>query len=170
MHLAAAPSARYITKDMNTELTWRTITHNAEETEELGAKLGQKLCGGEVIELVSDVGGGKTTFVRGVARGMGSQDKVASPTFTLSREYKAGKLTLYHCDFYRLSEPGIMTDELAEVVGDPKAVVVVEWANIVEYVLPDDKVTISFKVLAENERELTITYPKTHAKLIPKRA
>jgi tRNA threonylcarbamoyladenosine biosynthesis protein TsaE len=154
---------------MSTELTWSVVSRSAEETEALGAKLGSKLRGGEVIELVSDLGGGKTTFVRGLARGMGSEAKVASPTFTLSREYKAGRLTLYHFDFYRLSEPGIMTDELAEIVGDPKAVVVVEWGDIVEYVLPAGKMTISFKVLTENERELTFTYPKLRKSLIPKK-
>jgi tRNA threonylcarbamoyladenosine biosynthesis protein TsaE len=153
---------------MSTELTWQTVSTSSDATEQIGAKLGRSLRGGETIELASDVGGGKTTFVRGIARGMGSTDKVASPTFTLSREYKAGDLTLYHFDFYRLNDPGIMTAELAEIVGDPKAVVITEWANIVENVLPSDKVTITFKVLAENDRNLLFSYPRSRAYIIPK--
>lgn len=115
--------------------------------------------GGEVIELVSDLGGGKTAFVRGLATGMGSKDIVRSPSFTLSNEYRAGGLTLYHFDFYRLNEPGIMRDELAEVLDDPKAVIAVEWADIVEDVLPDKRLTIHIKATGETRRQCTLSYP-----------
>ncbi len=117
--------------------------------------------GGEVIELVSDLGGGKTTFVRGLARGMGSRDAVRSPSFTLSNQYRSDKLTIYHFDFYRLFEPGIMRDELAEVLADPKAVVVVEWGKIVENVLPAKRLTISLRATGNQNRELIFTYPKS---------
>jgi tRNA threonylcarbamoyladenosine biosynthesis protein TsaE len=120
------------------------------------------LRGGEVIELVSDVGGGKTTFVRGLARGLGSPDKVASPTFTISREYRAGDRTLYHFDFYRISEAGIMADELAELLDDPRAIVVVEWADVVEDVLPPDRLTIRIQATGEDERQLVFTVPEKY--------
>ena len=110
------------------------------------------LRGGEVIELVSDLGGGKTTLVRGLARGAGSQDKVASPSFTISKVYKTDKLEIHHFDFYRLSEPGVVADELAEVVGDPKIVVVVEWADAVRHVLPDKRLSIKIEQTAEGDR------------------
>ena len=155
---------------MSTGLTWQTISTSLEDTAKLAESLGAKLRGGEVIELVSDLGGGKTTFVRGLAKGMGSQDKVASPSFTISREYKARDLTLYHFDFYRLNDPGIVANELAEVVGDPKAVVAVEWADIVEDVLPVDKLTIRIKTTGEFTRELTCTYPAKLQYLIPEEA
>lgn len=116
--------------------------------------------GGEVIELVSDVGGGKTTFVRGLAKGMGSDDRVASPSFTLSREYQADKLRMYHFDFYRLSDPGIMANELAEVIDDPAAVVVVEWADIVEAVLPAKKLTIKIISTGDTSRTFDFSCPK----------
>src|SRR5262249_35297728 len=119
-----------------TTITLRTAS--AEATEKLGEQIGKRLRGGEVIELVSDLGGGKTTFVRGLARGFGSTAHVSSPTFTISHEYKAGRRTLYHYDFYRLTEAGIMADELAEAAHDPDAVVVVEWGDIVADVLPAD--------------------------------
>lgn len=132
----------------------------------LAALVGSLLRGGETIELVSDLGGGKTTFVRGLAQGLGSTDKVASPSFTISREYHAGDKTLYHFDFYRLQDPGIVANELAEVVGDPQAVVVVEWADIVENVLPADKLTVHVNSTGETERELIFTYPRSRAYLV----
>jgi tRNA threonylcarbamoyladenosine biosynthesis protein TsaE len=142
-------------------------SNSPEETEKLAEAVGKKLCGGEVIELVSDLGGGKTAFVRGLARGMGSTDHVASPTFTISREYRADGLTLHHFDFYRLHEPGIMSAELAEVLADPKAVVAVEWSDIVQHVLPERRLTVRLSLTGENSRRLELAYPSELAYLIP---
>ena len=110
-----------------------------------------------MLELVSDLGGGKTTFVRGLARGAGSSDKVASPTFTISKEYAAPKFQIHHFDFYRLAEPGIVADELAEVVGDKEVVTVIEWADVVQHVLPKERLTILIKQTPEGDRELHFT-------------
>lgn len=133
----------------------------------LAGKIGRKLKGGEVIELVSDLGGGKTAFVRGLASGMGSQDKVRSPSFTLGNQYRAGSLTLHHFDFYRLEQPGIMRDELAEILTDPKAILVVEWANIVQDILPANRLTIRFKATGETSRELNFKYSEELKYLLP---
>ncbi|HEY1835303.1 MAG TPA: tRNA (adenosine(37)-N6)-threonylcarbamoyltransferase complex ATPase subunit type 1 TsaE [Candidatus Saccharimonadales bacterium] len=146
--------------------TWQTDSASLEATEALAEKIGKRLKGGEVIELVSDLGGGKTAFVRGLARGLGSRDHVASPTFTISREYQAGELTLYHFDFYRLSEPGIMSAELAEILDDPKAVVAVEWSDIVQHVLPEKRLSVKFALNGETSRQLDFTYPPELAYLI----
>jgi tRNA threonylcarbamoyladenosine biosynthesis protein TsaE len=124
---------------------------------DLAALLGSLLKGREVIELVSDLAGGKTTFVKGLASGIGSEDQVSSPTFTLSNVYKGPELTLHHYDFYRLGEAGIMGDELAEVLEDDKAVTVVEWANIVNDVLPTDRLTIRITVTGEEWRQYQMT-------------
>ena len=110
-----------------------------------------------MIELVSDLGGGKTTFVKGIARGIGSDDVVTSPTFTLNNVYTGTTLQLHHFDFYRLSEPGIMREELAEVLHDPKIVTVVEWAGVVHDVLPTDKLTIRITATGETSRQLELT-------------
>lgn len=139
---------------MSTGTTWQTKSTSSEATEQLAERLGKALKGGEVIELVSDLGGGKTTFVRGLARGAHSQDKVASPTFTISKVYDTDKFEIHHFDFYRLHEAGIVADELAEVAGDPKAVVVVEWADVVQHVLPEKRLTIVIKQTPEGSREL----------------
>lgn len=128
-------------------------------TEQFGSDLGSRLCGGEVFVLSSDLGGGKTTLVRGMARGMGSSDHVASPTFTISKEYRADKLTLFHFDFYRLSEPGIIAAELAEYIDDPSAVLAIEWSGIVEDVLPKDRVEIHLERTGETSRNIRIQAP-----------
>ncbi len=138
----------------------RIISDSADETTQLAEKIGRQVRGEEVIILVSDLGGGKTTFVRGLARGMGSQDVVRSPSFTLGNEYHAKALTLSHFDFYRLQEPGIMRDELAEALTDPKSVVVVEWGAIVEDVLPEGRLTITIRATGQNSRELIFDCPK----------
>jgi tRNA threonylcarbamoyladenosine biosynthesis protein TsaE len=146
---------------MSTGMTWQINSTSSEVTEQLAENLGKALKGGEVIELVSDLGGGKTTFVRGLARGAGSQDKVASPTFTISKIYHTDKFEIHHFDFYRLHEAGIVADELAEVAGDPKAVVVVEWADVVQHVLPDKRLTINIKQTPDgSSRELTFSSHK----------
>ena len=102
------------------------------ETRALGERLGALLRGGETIELVGDVGAGKTTFVKGLALGLGIDEDVQSPSFTISRLYDArDNLRLAHYDFYRLTNAGIMADELTETTQDSATVTVIEWADIV---------------------------------------
>lgn len=161
------PPPRYYTGHMSTERTWRTESTGLEATLDLAGKIGRKMRGGEVIELVSDLGGGKTAFVRGLAAGMGSQDKVHSPSFTISNQYRAKDLTLYHFDFYRLQQPGIMKDELEEVLADPQAAVVVEWADIIEDVLPVERLTVRIRTKSETGREFRFEYPDSLQYLVP---
>lgn len=151
---------------MSTEKTWQMHSQSSEDTEALGERIGSRLKGGEVIELVSDLGGGKTTFTRGLVRGAGSTDRVASPTFTVSREYKAPRFTIVHCDFYRLHEAGIVAEELREYVGASDAVVVVEWGSIVEEVLPTGRLTIDIRQSGEDTRDIRCTYPSELAYLL----
>jgi len=128
-----------------------------QQTRNLGEKLGRLLRGGEVIELVGDVGAGKTTFVKGLAVGLSIDEDVQSPSFTISRVYEArDDLQLAHYDFYRLSDAGIMADELTETTQDPLTVTVIEWADIVEGVLPDGRIRIVFAAPTETSRTLTI--------------
>lgn len=139
---------------------------SAAATEQLAATLGSNLRGGELIELASDLGGGKTTFTRGLVRGAGSADSVASPTFTISRVYKARSFDIHHFDFYRLPDAGLAAHELQDLLGDDGIVVVVEWAGVVEHVLPEDRFTITIKPSAENSRVLTCAFPDTLSYLL----
>ena len=146
---------------MSTGKMWQTSSTSSGATEKLGELLGYNLRGGEVIELISDLGGGKTTFVRGLARGFGSKDKTASPSFTIGKVYKAGSKEMHHFDFYRLSEAGVVEDELAEILGDQHIVTVVEWANIIRGVLPKDRLSISFRTIGEDTRQITFKLPSS---------
>lgn len=152
---------------MSTVQIWEIESTSLDKTLEIAALVGQKLKGGEVIELVSDLGGGKTVFVKGVAKGMGIKDLVGSPSFTLSSEYKAGDLTLHHFDFYRLGEAGLMTNTIGEVLGKPEAVVAVEWADMIDTVLPQNRLSIHIRAIDENSRHLKFSYPEELVYLIP---
>jgi len=130
---------------------------NEQETRALGEKIGRLLSGGETIELSGDVGAGKTTFVKGLALGLDIDEDVQSPSFTISRVYDArDDLQLAHYDFYRLNDAGIMANELTETTMDPQAVTVIEWADIVEGVLPVHRLSIAFAAPTEQSRILTI--------------
>ncbi len=152
---------------MSTEKTWQMHSRSSEDTEALGERIGARLKGGEVIELVSDLGGGKTTFTRGLVRGAGSPDRVASPTFTVVRQYDAPKLNIFHFDFYRLDDPGIIVDELREYLSDPWTVVVVEWSDVVREVLPKNRTTITISAVGETERAIDCTFSPKFSYLFP---
>lgn len=132
---------------------------SAKHTELLAENFAQNIGGGEVIQLISDLGGGKTTFTRGFARGLNSQDVVSSPTFTISNEYQSSKFIIYHFDFYRLQDPGVVANELNEAIKDSGSVVIVEWADIVQNVLPEETIKIHFKPSGNNSRTLEISVP-----------
>jgi len=135
-----------------------TITVKSEvEMKEFGRKIGQLLQGGEVIELLGDVGAGKTTLTKGLASGLKVDDDVQSPSFTISRVYPARDgLVLAHYDFYRLNDAGIMADELRETINEPKTITVIEWGDVVAGVLPGDRLTIHIESPTENSRTLKL--------------
>ncbi len=127
-----------------------------------GRHLGERLRGGEVIELIGDVGAGKTTLVKGVGEGLKIDEDIQSPSFTISRVYQARDgLELHHYDFYRLTEAGIMSYELEESVRDPMAITIIEWAETVHNVLPKHagKITITYTPKGEG-RTLDIDFSK----------
>ena len=139
------------------EMRQTPTSHSPEETEIIGAAIAARLHGGEVIELSSDLGGGKTTLVRGLVAATGSTDRVASPTFTISKVYKAPQFTIHHFDFYRLTEAGLIRHELEDILGDTDIVTIIEWSDVVAEVLPKDTIRVHIKTIGETEREITIT-------------
>lgn len=124
---------------------------------EFGRQFAKKLTVPCVIELVGDVGAGKTTFVRGLAEGLGVKEPVTSPSFTISKSYAFPGGTLIHYDFYRLPDPGLMTEDLAESIADPTAIVVVEWADSVANFLPADCIKLKINYLPDGSREIETT-------------
>ncbi len=148
---------------MSKELSYNITTKSPDKTMGIAEQLANNCQGGEVFLLTSDLGGGKTTFTKGLAKGLGSKDIVSSPTFTISQIYDCrDNIRLYHFDFYRLSEGGMVSYELAEVLDDPRAVIVIEWGDVIEEVLPKLKVTVNIGRLKEGEqmRALNINIPK----------
>lgn len=120
--------------------------------EQLGEAIGRSVSGGEVLELVGDIGAGKTTLTKGIARALGINEPVQSPTFTISRVYDSPKgLRLAHYDFYRLGEAGIMGDEIREAADDD-SVMIVEWAGAVDDDLPKDRLVVKITTISEEER------------------
>jgi tRNA threonylcarbamoyladenosine biosynthesis protein TsaE len=125
-------------------------------TQELAESIGRKLRGGEVIQLISDVGGGKTTLVKGIVKGAGSKDLVSSPSFTIRNDYRFKDMTIAHFDFYRLNDPGILQNMLAEEIANPKTVVIIEWAKIVDDLLPADHVALTIHTMGLTSRRISI--------------
>lgn len=123
---------------------------------EFGKNYAKNLQAPKVIELIGDVGAGKTTFVRGLAEGLGINEPVTSPSFTISKEYAFPGGILVHYDFYRLQDPGLMVGDLEESMMDPTAIVVVEWADSVENILPNDRDTIRIEYLEDGGREIEL--------------
>jgi ATPase, YjeE family len=130
--------------------------NSTDEMIAFGEEIGRQISEGIVLELVGDVGAGKTTFTKGLAKGLGISETVQSPTFTISRVYEGEKLTLSHYDFYRLNDYGIMEMELAENLNNPKNVTVVEWADDLAEILPKKHLKLVFESLNENQRKVKV--------------
>ncbi|MBQ3491297.1 MAG: tRNA (adenosine(37)-N6)-threonylcarbamoyltransferase complex ATPase subunit type 1 TsaE [Oscillospiraceae bacterium] len=132
------------------------ITNSPAETEAVGAALAAKLSPGAVIAYRGDLGAGKTAFTRGLARGLGIQDPVTSPTYTIVNEYLSGKMPLFHFDMYRLNT----ADDLFDIGWDDYlergGVCAVEWSENVEDAL-EDPITVTIEKLSDNDRRITIT-------------
>ena len=117
-------------------------TNSSEETYELGESLGRKAGAGQIYTLIGDLGTGKTVFTQGFARGMGVKEYVNSPTFTILQVYEDGRLPLYHFDVYRIEEPEEMEEIGYEDYFFGDGVTLIEWADIIGELIPDDAVRI----------------------------
>ena len=131
-------------------------TTDSEETSQFAARLAGFLQPGDVIALEGDLGAGKTTFTKGLAKGLEIKKTVNSPTFTIIKEYK-GKLPLYHMDVYRVADAfeDLGFDEYFEGEG----VTVVEWAHLIEEQLPEDRLTI-FLYREDNDQRRMVFVPQ----------
>ncbi len=131
--------------------------NNVDEMTIFGHQLGRVFEGGEVLELLGDVGSGKTTLAKGIATGMGIEETVQSPSFTVSRMYDAANgLSLAHYDFYRLYNPGIMSHDLDQSISDRRIVTLIEWADVVKGALPEDRLQIKITSPADQVRVLEL--------------
>lgn len=132
------------------------ITKSAEETIQLGRKIGAFLLSNEVIALTGTLGAGKTTLIQGIAEGLGVKDYVTSPTFIIINEYR-GRTPFYHIDLYRLDEIKDMEDLGIEEYFERGGVCVIEWAEKLKEILPERAERIRIDVVAENERKIFLS-------------
>lgn len=129
------------------------IVHSVEETQEFAFRLGEKLKENDVIALEGDLGAGKTTFTKGIAKGLGITRTVNSPTFTIVKEYR-GRLPLYHMDVYRLEDmlEDLGFDEYFEGGG----VTIIEWAHLIQPQLPHELLWIYLYHQGESKRKIVL--------------
>lgn len=133
-------------------------TKNALETQELGEKFGKSLKGGGILAFYGELGSGKTTFIQGLAKGLGVKKRILSPTFVLMRSYPLLKTGFfYHIDLYRLnSAKEAQSLGIEEIWGNPQNIIAIEWAEKVQEILLKKRTAIFFKYKDENIREIHI--------------
>lgn len=131
------------------------ISETAEKTEELGFNLAKELHGGEVILLNGELGAGKTTFSKGLARGLGITDTITSPTFTLLNTYQGNELKLYHFDMYRLTKGSDSDYGFDEYYGLTDRVCLIEWTVATEY-FGAKVINIDIEYLSATKRKINI--------------
>lgn len=132
------------------------VTHSADETENFALNFAKTLSGGMVVELIGDLGAGKTVFAKGFAKGLGIGQPITSPTFALLNTYE-GKFLLNHFDLYRIED----MDELyvlgfEDIFNDSLAISLIEWPQIAESLLPKERFRITINKLSDNDREIIV--------------
>jgi tRNA threonylcarbamoyladenosine biosynthesis protein TsaE len=132
----------------------RWTTRSAEETRDLGRRLAAALRPGDVVALVGELGSGKTTLVQGIAAALEARGRVASPSFLIVHEYR-GRLPIYHVDLFRLRPEEVESLGLEELF-DEGGVVLVEWAERAERLLPPDALWIHLEIVDDSTRTIRI--------------
>ena len=148
----------------------KIITKSENETKKLGRKIARKILKkgpkktAMVLALKGDLGGGKTTFLKGFAEGLGIEEKILSPTFIIMKKFSISNSqfsNFYHFDCYRISKAKeILNLGFKEIVENPKNIVAIEWAERVEKILPKKVIHINFKFLGKKGREILIKWEK----------
>lgn len=144
----------------------RVRTHTVEQTIALGRALGEVVDEGACIVLCGDLGAGKTQFTKGVAAGLGGDDVVTSPTFTIVAEYLTGRLPLFHFDLYRLDDPSDLVDIGYDDLLDAGGVCVIEWGDRFPGMLPEEHLMVSFSLVDGQERVLDCTASGSRAQAL----
>ena len=135
----------------------KLISRNPDDTLEIGRIVGEELAAGDVVALIGDLGTGKTCFTQGIARALDVSEEycITSPTFTLINEYP-GRINLYHMDMYRISDARETLDMGFEDYLTGEGICVVEWAEKIAHMLPEEAVFVHITYIDENERDLIL--------------
>ena len=130
-------------------------TRNSRETIDLGASIGRKCIPGSVVALEGALGAGKTTFVQGIAQGLGIEEQVTSPTFIIISEYLEGSLPLFHMDLYRIENDDQFIDLGGDEYFESGGVCVIEWSERITPILPESTVSVSISITGPESRIFT---------------
>ncbi len=143
------------------------ITNNVLETKKIGSNLADQILKNKlfkkatVIGLEGGLGGGKTSFVQGFAKGLGIKEKILSPTFVIMKRFEIENLrftNLYHFDCYRIEKPSELLElGFKKIIQNPKNIVVIEWADRIKKILPQRTIRITFDFLTEKKRKIIIS-------------
>lgn len=132
------------------------IIKSEAETRALGLIIAEAAEPGDIVALIGDLGTGKTALTKYIAEGLGVKEDVISPTFTIVKEYRSGRIPLYHFDVYRLSNGEELLDTGAEDYLEDSGLSVIEWADIVADVLPADALVVMIEYAEEGARNITV--------------
>ena len=144
------------------------LSQNAAKTKRIGENLARKILQNKsgrkkalVLGLIGDLGGGKTTFLQGFAKGFGIRERILSPTFVIMKKFQLFNcpivqlLNFYHIDCYRIQKPKeILALGWKEIINNPQNIIAVEWADKIKRHLPKDKIMITFEVIGKNRRKI----------------
>lgn len=155
-------------------MKFQYITNTAKETRGLGKDLAEKILKtksnkrkAQVLALEGELGGGKTTFLQGFARGLGTREKILSPTFVIMKKFKIKHPNFkffFHIDCYRIKKPEEISDlGFKKIVADSKNIIAIEWAKCIKKILPQNTIFIDFEFHDKNKRKITIKWPKKNA-------
>jgi tRNA threonylcarbamoyladenosine biosynthesis protein TsaE len=135
------------------------ITKSAEETRKLAENFAKKLKPGDFIAFFGNLGSGKTTFIQGLAKGLGIKRRIISPTFIIVRTYKLQPMTFYHIDLYRTeSLIDLLGLGIDQIIKDKTCIVALEWAEKMGELLPEKRIEVHFEDLGQDTRKITINY------------
>ena len=136
-------------------MDYKITSRSIDDTMELAENIESEKFPGMIICLDGELGSGKTVFVKGFAKSLGLEENITSPTFNIVKEYNTGEMPLYHMDVYRLenSDDSIGFNDYFNSDG----VTIIEWSELIEDILPEERLNISFKVLDENTRIIKLT-------------
>ena len=133
------------------------VTNSGKKTQKLGEHFAQSLRLGDFVAFYGDLGSGKTTFIQGLAKGLGIKRRIISPTFIIVRHYKIKNGNFYHIDLYRTeSKHDLLGIGLDQIIEDKNNIIALEWAEKMGEMLPKKRIEIRFKYLDDNKRRITI--------------
>ena len=136
-------------------MQYKITTYSEDDTIELAQNIESEMFPNMVICLIGDLGSGKTVFAKAFAKALGINDNITSPTFNIIKEYDGGEMKMFHMDVYRLSD--IKQDLGIEEYFTKRGVCIIEWADLIEDILPKNRLDIKFKMIDENTRQIVIT-------------